>query len=146
MLSVFKYFRKVIIAFLYLLGFLILGETHPFSQYPMYNSFPNWSYVFYFTNTQNELIPCNNFGISGGELAHMFYANMNDKGYHYGYEQEDPKELEEIGEIIVSQLDLKNTSLSRGSADTIFLTKICYKFESDSIVKTKQKFYGFTLE
>ena len=36
-----------IIALIYLIGVFIFGEAHPFSKYPMYSSFANWSYVFY---------------------------------------------------------------------------------------------------
>ena len=111
MISVIKYFRRILLLLIYILGVLALGETHPFSQYPMYNSLPNWSYVFFFTDKNQNLIPCNHIGTTGGELAHKFYSIMENSGYSYGYEQEDPNHLKEVGAIIVDQLDFKAFAL-----------------------------------
>ena len=146
MISIIKYFRRVLLLLIYVLGVLALGETHPFSQYPMYNSFPNWSYVFFFTDKNQNLIPCNHIGTTGGELAHKFYSIMENSGYSYGYEQEDPNHLKEVGAIIVDQLDFKAVINNNIPEDSAHLVRICYKFKGDSIKSSKQIIYAFSLE
>ena len=44
-----------IIVLIYFIGVIIFGEAHPFSKFSMYNSFADYSYVFYFTDNENKM-------------------------------------------------------------------------------------------
>ena len=67
----------------------------------MYNSFPNWGYVFYAKNEREEtLFYYKDFKQSknAGYVAHTFYSLLNNKGwYDYGYGQEKPEWMQEAG-------------------------------------------------
>jgi hypothetical protein len=92
------------IGFFYLICSLIIGEFHPFSQFPMYNSFPNWSYVFYYTDKEGQLIPAKQLQTNTGHLAHMFYTACGTLQIEYGNGIETQQELKRLGLEITKQV------------------------------------------
>lgn len=81
---------------------LLIREFYPFSRYPMYDSFPNWSYTFYFEdeagNNLKKILP-----ISHGAFSHLYFTECHNKCVPCGYGQETPAELELIGEKTTKQ-------------------------------------------
>jgi hypothetical protein len=81
----------------------IAQEFYPFSRYPMYDNFPNWSYTFYFEdevgNNLKETLP-----ISHSAFSHLYFAELNNKGIPYGNGIETSKDLELIGKRITEQV------------------------------------------
>lgn len=89
------YFSTILITF-------IAGEFYPFSFYPMYNHFPNWSYTFYFEDENNNNIK-HFLVVSHGSLSHLFYSACQRQEISYGYGQETDDELQSVGERISRQ-------------------------------------------
>lgn len=92
------------IGFIYLICSVIIGEFHPFSQFPMYNSFPNWSYVFYYTDKEGQLIPAKQLQTNSGHLAHMFYTACGTLQLEYGNGIESQQELKQLGIEMTKQV------------------------------------------
>ncbi len=117
----------------YLLLCLFLGEMHPFSLLPMYDSFPNWAYAFYVSDKQDNLLPNNkHFTIPAMDLAHNYYTICEDQKINTGYERETKEELNKAGEIMLEKLLAKRANTL--TADTIQLHRICYSLEGDSVI------------
>ena len=66
------------VALLYIIGVLLFNETHPFSRFPMYSNFPNWSYSFYLTDEANEIIPFSSLETTGSSVGHL-YGSVSDE-------------------------------------------------------------------
>ena len=98
-----------IVVLIYFIGVIIFGEAHPFSKFPMYNSFANWSYVFYITDNNDSLIPCKKLHTTGGKLGHNFYAICNKKNIGYGDGLESNLELKKIGFEMMQSNNEKKT-------------------------------------
>ncbi|MFT5665920.1 MAG: hypothetical protein ACI9DK_000095 [Vicingaceae bacterium] len=92
------------IALIYFLGFLVFGEIHPFSRFPMYSHFPNWSYSFYVTSEQDEIVPFSNFETNGGTMGHLYGSSADQLNISYGNFMESNKELEQIGASMMNSL------------------------------------------
>ena len=117
----------------YLLLCLLIGEVHPFSLLPMYNSFPNWAYAFYVSDKQDNLLPNNKyFAIPAMDLAHNYYAICEDQKINTGYEMETKEELNKAGEIMMQKLLAKHSASL--TADTLQLHRICYSFQGGCVV------------
>lgn len=87
---------------------LSVGEQHPFSRFPMYNSFPNWSYAFYLTDVSGEMIPWwHAFEVDAGHIAHRFYGICQHYGIAYGHGMETEEELKFIGTELLKSVDGK---------------------------------------
>lgn len=87
---------------------LTVGEWHPFSQFPMYNSFPNWSYAFYLADESGEMVPSwDAFEVDAGHLAHQFYGICQHHGIAYGHGMETEEELRFIGDKMLESVDGK---------------------------------------
>ena len=129
---------RFLIAGIYLLGFLILGEVHPFSSYPMYNSFPNWSYTFYFTDENDSLIPSDEFDLSSGAINHKFYAICKSERINYGHGKESKSELFSIGEKMTEMIipAAKKMDLS-----IVRLHRIHFKYVKGKVVKIDRVIY-----
>jgi hypothetical protein len=77
---------------------LAIGEWHPFSKFPMYSSFPNWSYAFYLSDEAEEMIPWwSAFQVDAVHMAHRFYGICQHNGIAYGHGMESAVELRFIG-------------------------------------------------
>lgn len=143
-----KNINKVALLFsvflLYLLGGLIIGEYHPFSSFPMYNNFPNWSYVFYYVDENNMLIPCNKLKINGGNLGHLYATIAEYNKIPTGNGTETPEQLKLIGNQITQQI--LNQNGEPIPYKKIKLVRIYYHFSNNQIVSERTYMYEKSLE
>lgn len=121
------------ICILYGLGFLIFGETHPFSRYPMYSSFPNWSYVFYITDEHDKIIPFEKINIHGAEVSHLYYLISEDLQILCGDFQESEEDLDIIGRKMLEVIKAQKGF----DYPTIKLYRDGFYLENDSIKRVK---------
>ncbi len=134
-----------IIALIYLIGVLIFGEAHPFSKFPMYSSFVNWSYVFYITDANDMLIPCKVLNTSGENLGHNFYSICQEKKVAYGDGMESNSDLKKVG-FEIMQMVLKKPENSKRLKEKIKLWRTYYFFKNDSIIHINQMIYESNME
>lgn len=134
-----------IIVLIYFTGVIVFGETHPFSSFPMYNSFANWSYVFYITDTNDSLIPCNKLHTTGGNLGHNFYAICSKKNIGYGDGLESNLELKKVGSEMM-QLILNKPQNSQIRTKKLKLWRTYYYYKNDSILHLTQLIYESNME
>jgi hypothetical protein len=104
MLRIKKYILLYGVTALYMGGAFAFKEFHPFSHFPMYNQLPNWSYVFYFTDKNDSLIPCKKLNFTGGSLGHLYYNIAADQKIKYGNGMESEKELKIIGAKMLEEV------------------------------------------
>lgn len=117
------------------LALLIRCEFHPFSLFPMYNSFPNWGYVFYVENERGEVVPFRTkFSVNkdAGNVAHNFYTYSNLHQLDYGYGVESPSHLKNAGKEMMAMI-IKNEPLDKLDFDTLKLYRRYYFLENDDI-------------
>jgi len=128
--------RKSFLFLFYVVVSLLIGkEFHPFSLFPMYNSFPNYSYAFLLKNEKGELIPYRkNFSKdkNAGGLAHQYYAFFNYHHYQGGFGGEDSVYIKEAGKELMAKL-LQDENTNRFNFDTLRLYKRYYHLDHDSI-------------
>tara|TARA_R110000868_G_scaffold119573_2_gene317512 strand:+ start:494 stop:937 length:444 start_codon:yes stop_codon:yes gene_type:complete len=86
------------VAIFYIFGVLLFGETHPFSRFPMYSSFPNWSYSFYLANDNNDIIPLASVDTDGAALGHLYGSVAYELNIPYGEFMESEDDLRKIGD------------------------------------------------
>lgn len=91
----------------YLLLSLVIGEFHPLSRFPMYNSFPNYAYVFYLNDEKAQLVPYLkyfDFSKNASYVAFDFYSFFNYNNYPLGYGNENPIHLKKAGESLTNMI------------------------------------------
>lgn len=132
------------IAFFYIAGAYLFGEFNPFSHFPMYNNLPNWSYVFYFVDENNKLIPCNKLNTDGGVLGHLYSTIAEYNRIPYGSGTETPEQLELIGEKITHQ------TLAKSKPPYLFkkikLVRVYYHFNQDKLISKINCIYEKNLD
>lgn len=101
-------YTTVVVFFVYLTGGLCFGEIHPFSQYPMYSTFPNWAYVFYVTDQHDSLLPAQTLGVSSNQLGHMYYGICKKNGISVGDGKETTQELNRAGDEMLFLIAERN--------------------------------------
>ena len=101
-------------------------EVYPFSFYPMYNEFPNWSYSFYFTDDKQNIIQLKNGNYNG--ISHQYAAVASSKGISYGNAAESEEELLIIGKELIYN------SFSNNPSKTIYLFRIHNYFDENGKV------------
>ena len=127
-----KILQKTSFGIVYLLLCLTIGEVHPFTLLPMYNTFPNWAYTFYVSDSRGSLLQNDKyFTIPADGLAHLYYSICEKEGVAQGYEKETTAELKKAGEIMMETLVLN--PLSPFTGDTLQLHRVCYSINEDSI-------------
>lgn len=126
----------------YLLLSLAIGEFHPFSQFPMYNSFPNYAYAFYLSNEKKEIVPYRklHFNKNAGYVAHTFYSFCEQHHYNYGYNREEPEHLKVAGKELMDMI-LKQEDVRYLDCDTLKLYKRAYFLKDNRIQYTDQLMY-----
>jgi hypothetical protein len=143
-----KIIRKLIsfiVVLIYLVGVILFGEVHPFSKFPMYNSFANWSYVFYVTDVNDSLIPCYKLNTTCGKLGHNFYAICSKKNIRYGDGLESNLELKKIG-FEMMQLLLNKPENSLRKKEKLKLWRTIFYYKNDSILHKNQLIYESNME
>ena len=137
--------KTFVVIFIYLIGLMVFGEVHPFSEFPMYNSFANWSYAFYLTDTNDSLIPCRKLNTRGVNLGHSFYAICNERDIDYGDGLESIADLKKVGfemmRLVISKPENKNIKTKK-----LKLWRIYYYYENDSIIQKKLLMYESNME
>ncbi len=136
MKRILKKFSLITIAIIYIFTSLIIGEFHPFSKFPMYSSFPNWSYSFFLTDSNNKFIPFNKFNMSGGEMGHWFYSICENKKIQYGNGMESRQELNLVGNEMIELMFKKNKYVSTiAERKNIKLYRLFCFYSNDTIQK-----------
>lgn len=132
------------VGLLYLILSLLIGEFHPFSNFPMYNNFPNWSYVFYLQDENGNLFPSRLLKIDGGQLGHLYASTAQDKNISYGNGMESKQELTLIGNSILTQV----FSLHKPpkGVKKISLLRDYYFFQNQTVNKKTTLMYEMVLE
>jgi len=130
-----KFFRQTFLLGLsYFFFSMIIGEKHPFTQVPMYNSFPNQIPIIAMCNLQNEPIPFNkNFSISAGGVIHKYWQIT--RSVIRGNELYDENKVDEMaGNSIFQELiDGRNKNVNKDSLKLVMFT---YSLQNDSIYST----------
>ena len=86
-----------------------IGENHPFTRVPMYHSFPDYAYVFYLEDENQQVIPFKPVSkLHAPEVSHLYFSALRDRGIKYGKGQEDSLfVLYELGEEMYSNISWK---------------------------------------
>ena len=117
-----------------MVGVLLLGEMHPFSHFPMYNSFPNWSYAFMLVKPDGKPIPVQSiYGFSMGHISHQYYSYCQKFDIAYGYDMETKAQRAKVGNAILQEL--KPTLAIDSTPDTLLLKRRYFYLLDDTIVK-----------
>lgn len=129
----------------YIILSLLFNEFHPFSKYPMYNSFPNYAYTFYVSDEQGKLVPLQgHFQMQANELSHLYTTICETKNIKHGNGMESDEELGIIGKEMLERIisskkgTLKNDSLS--------IHREYYYFENGNIIKDDRELYTANVE
>lgn len=138
-------YKIIAVGLLYMFFSLVLGEIHPFSCFPMYSSFPNWSYAFYLADENNKLIPAEELNTTGGKMGHTFYSICESKKLIYGDGKESKTELNIIGKEMMD-LILLNNKTSTTKHSKIALHRIYFFYDKDTIKQINTIIYERNLE
>ncbi len=134
-----KVLLKFGIAIVFISGTFLVGEFHPFSHFYMYNNFPNWSYVFYFTEENGKLIPAKELNTDGIKLGYLFYTVAQNQHIPYGNGIESKKQLNSISKKMMEEV-LSGASI-RNKTKKIKLVRTFYSFQNNSIQKQSDIMY-----
>jgi hypothetical protein len=124
--------KKYFLFLTYAVICMLIAEVHPFSKYPMYSSFPNYSYTFYVADGNDSLIPFKeNFKVRGNEVAHTYYEICDNHNFKRGFGVETDSQLAIVGcEMLEHIIRVRKSKLP---TDSISLHRIYYLFEGDKI-------------
>ncbi|MDB4061253.1 hypothetical protein N9515_04830 [Vicingaceae bacterium] len=117
------------VALFYILVVLLVGEIHPFSRFPMYSSFPNWSYSFYLTDETDKIVPFSKLKTFGSSVGHLYGSVANELNIPYGNFSESKEELKQIGDRMIYVLIDSNEL----EANYIKLNLKGFYYQNDSI-------------
>lgn len=130
----------------YVAASLLIGkEFHPFSRFPMYNSFPNWSYVFYLKNEKDEMVFYRKEFTRGkqknaGAVAHAFYSSFNFHNYRYGYGKEDNLQLSATGKELMAMI-LAGEDTTHLKYDSLKLYRRFYYLQNEQLTYRDDMIY-----
>ena len=128
--------RRYFLLVFYVVASTLIGkEFHPFSQFPMYSSFPNYSYVLFLKNERDDVIPFEKYFSREkqvGQIVHVFYSYFNYHNYNCGFGKEDPAHLKGAGKEIMG-LILKDEDTDKFNFDTLRLYRRYYYLTGDKI-------------
>ena len=129
--------RKCFLLIFYVVVSILIGKDfHPFSTFPMYNSFPNWSYAFYLKNEKGDVVPYRtNFlpGKNAGLVAHQYSSFFSYHNFRCGFGEEDSLNLKMAGKELLGML-LQGENRSKFAFDTLKLYKRFYYLKNDNIM------------
>lgn len=137
----FKKLASVYLFFVFIISSWLIGEQHPFSRYPMYNSFPNYAYIFVLENKQNEHLPLIKYSrLNSAEISHLYFSALKKNQileYGMGVEDDFVDRLN-IGEEMFEQIKWKET---KDSLSCLKLSRIFLKIESGKLLKQEKTLY-----
>ncbi len=129
--------KAYILLLLYIISSLLIRkEFHPFSLFPMYNSFINYGYVFFVKNEQGDILPFYkkfSAGKNAGYTAHAFGAFCHYHGYSFGFGKEDSVLLKQAGRELTDML-LRNEDFRNSSFDSLCLYKRYYYLKNGKLL------------
>lgn len=136
-------FKKHYIFFSIILISMIVREFYPFSLYPMYNNFPNWSYTFYFTDENDQSLSyC--LKDRHENISHIYFAEFYNKGWKVGEGHENEKHLNIVGKnIIEKSIDFKR--IKESGINEIRLKRINNHFIGDELKIDTSRIYTYYL-
>ncbi len=138
-------YKIIAVALLYMICSLFFGEIHPFSCFPMYSSFPKWSYTFYLADENGKLIPSQAFNTTGGKMGHTFYSLCESKKISYGDGIESKAELATIGKEMMDLILLNNKNNSK-KHPYLAIHRIYFFYKNGTIQKINTIIYEKNLE
>lgn len=110
-------------------------NTHPFSNFPMYTSFPNWSYVFTLEDMDGNVLPLKEYtNYTEGDISDLYYNYMIQRKVRYG-----GVESQEIAEQAAKEI-INSLVLNRETKG-VRLVRLYYRVENKRIVETKEVLY-----
>ncbi len=123
----------------YVLTTLAVGEVHPFSRFPMYNSFPNWAYSFCLKDSAGQMLPFISYtNTRSGSVAHQYYTVSALNNFAYGDGKEAPEQLQLVGREMMERIDfVKKPEVG----DTVSLYLVFYYLE-DGEIKKRESLIG----
>lgn len=115
------FFNKYFIFLLYVVFSLLLKNEHPFSNLPMYNTFPKYSLVFYIQNRKGKMF---NHGIKykSTDISDLYDAYMERNKLNE--ESLSEKDFQKIGKEIMSFVKEKNEKNVKGCFQVIKVKNI----------------------
>lgn len=116
------------------------GEHHPFTLVKMFDSFPNWAYVFYTRNAKNEILFVNkyyNIKRNEGTVAHTFFSYCDQHKIAYGYGKEDSSQLHKAGSYLLTYM-LEEIDCPQNQLDTIYLIRKHLYFRNNQLIQYDQ--------
>lgn len=115
------------------LGFTF--NTHPFSNFPMYTAFPNWSYVFILEDMHGNILPLKEYtNYTEGDISDLYYNYMIQRKVQYGGVENKEIAEQAAKEIINSLVFNKKT-------DGVRFVRLYYRVENKKIIETKDVLY-----
>ena len=82
---------------------LLLEENFPFSHFPMYSSFSDFTYYIFITDENDEPIPIklkSNFGVSTSFLKKMYDTEVRkDSNEKFSMRKQTPEDLNRAGQL-----------------------------------------------
>jgi hypothetical protein len=127
--------RKYFLLIIYIVVCTLIGkEFHPFSQFPMYSSFPNYSYTFSLKNERGELVPFRKHftSLNSGFIAHRYSTFFNHHGYLTGCGLEDSLHLNQAGKELMGMI-LQDRLTHPFDFDTLYLCRRYYYLKDNVI-------------
>lgn len=133
--------NKMMLALVYLILCLIIGEAHPFTRVSMYNNFTKYAYSFKLTDNKENLIPFEKYyRVSSSALAHKFVVIAQELTPAWAYGSETPETLAIIGRELLKEL--QESKKTTPPADTLRLYLVRHYMYSDSLMKTEKLIYA----
>ena len=127
--------KKYVIFVGYVVVSLLIGkDIHPFSRYPMYDSFPNYSYSFYVADDDNQPVYfMNNFKTQANEIGHMYSEICEEHNFNHGMGLETDSQLTVVGgELLDYIIRAREKKLV---TDSLSIHRVYYLFENDKIIR-----------
>jgi hypothetical protein len=101
----------------------------------MYNSFPNYGYVFFLKNERNEIVTFGkNFSKSknAGYVGHTFYSICEHHGFSYGSGKEKPEDMKVAGEELMNMI-VKDEDIEHLGFDSLKLYRRYYYLDKRTL-------------
>lgn len=122
----------------------IVREQYPFSLYPMYNSFPNYGYLFFFEGEEDvTLTPY--MKINHADVSHLYVAEAEKANIQHGYALESEEELKHIGKNIID-VTFDMEELKENHINEISLYRVNIRLENKEIITDTLILYQLNLD
>ncbi len=138
-----SFFSATFLGVIYLAASLLIGEQHPFTLVPMYNSFQNYAYSFYLSDSTGTLIPfTRHFDCHNDYLSHIYGSVCDKNNIRHGNQIETDEQLKLIGKSMMEELNKHQRSLL--PTGIIQLHRVCYFAQGGSMKENDKMMYEQT--